>query len=176
VKGWKSTFALQNVNPGLARRFAIEDAFNFDDFTDEELLEVLDLKLKDQDFSATNAAKTVAIEILGRSRNRPNFGNAGEVENLLRKAKENYFKRQSSFQKFQRPQETVFEPQDFDPEFNRREQATDNLEKLFGDVVGCEEIVEKLKGYQKIACNPKARNLDLIPTTFVFKGPPGESF
>jgi AAA lid domain len=142
------------------------------------LLQVLDWKLKDQDLSATDGAKTVAIEILGRSRNRPNFGNAGEVENLLRKAKENYLKRQSSLPKFQRPLDTVFEPQDFDPEFNRGEQATNNLEKLFEDVVGCEEIVEKLKGYQQVARNAKARKFDagdFIPTTFVFKGPPGEN-
>lgn len=91
----------QNVNPGLSRRsvsalmllvisrisqrltkefrFAIESAFHFDDFNDDELLEILELKMKHQDLDATPKAKSVAIEVLSRGRNRPNFGNAGEV-------------------------------------------------------------------------------------------------
>ena len=86
----------QNVNPGLSRRykghsssledtgllvsrFAFESAFRFDDFTDSELLEILNMKMKNQDLEASENAKSVAIEVLSRARNRPNFGNAGEV-------------------------------------------------------------------------------------------------
>lgn len=64
-----------NSNP----RFAIQNAFRFEDFTDEELLKILNLKLEKQDLEATLQAKTVAMDVLGRGRNRPNFGNAGEV-------------------------------------------------------------------------------------------------
>lgn len=35
--------------------------------------------MKHQDLDATAKAKSVAIEVLSRGRNRPNFGNAGEV-------------------------------------------------------------------------------------------------
>lgn len=63
---------------GVAR-FAIESAFRFEDFDNAELLEILELKLKHQDLDATPEAKSVAIEVLSRGRNRPNFGNAGEV-------------------------------------------------------------------------------------------------
>ncbi|OBZ77560.1 Stage V sporulation protein K [Grifola frondosa] len=100
----------QNVNEGLARRFDIEGAFHFEDFTDAELLEILDLKLKDQDLAATDSGKKVAIE------------------------------------------------------------------KLFEDVVGCEDIVAKLGGFQETARKMKARNMDprdKIPTNFIMKGPPG---
>jgi hypothetical protein len=69
---------------GLSRRFAIEDAFHFDDFTDEQLLSILNLKLQQQNLQATDAGKQVAIKVLSRQRNRPNFGNGGAVENLLR--------------------------------------------------------------------------------------------
>lgn len=44
--------------------------------------------------------------------------------------------------------------------------------------MGCEEIIDKLAGYQQIARNMKARNRQSrgsIPTNFLFKGPPGES-
>ncbi|KAF8523225.1 P-loop containing nucleoside triphosphate hydrolase protein [Gautieria morchelliformis] len=166
----------QNVNPGLARRFAIEDAFRFEDFSDPELLEILSLKLKQQDLDATDKAKAVAIEVLSQARNRPNFGNAGEVENLLSKAKNNYQTRQASLPTAQRSFEVVFQPQDFDIDFDRAENSDERLKKLFENVIGCERTIEKLKGYQHIARVMKAKGSDardLIPTNFVFKGPPG---
>ena len=168
------------MNPGLSRRFAIEDAFRFEDFTDQELLAILNLKLKQQDLDATAEAKSVAIDILGRARNRPNFGNGGEVENLLGKAKGNYQARQSKLPVAERSYDVVFEPIDFDLEFNRAENSGVNLAKLFEDVVGCEKIVKKLEEYQNIARVIKSQGKDpreareLIPTNFVFKGPPGK--
>src|SRR5262245_15500901 len=133
---------------GLSRRFAIEDAFKFDDFTETELREILEGKLKKQDLSATPRAKDVAMELLNRERNRPNFGNGGAVENLLGQAKSRYMTR---FRGFTPPDETTFEPQDFDPEFDRHLHASENLDKMFEDVVGCEAVIEKLQEYQKIS-------------------------
>ena len=52
-----------------------------------------------------------------------------------------------------------------------------NLNELFKDVVGCNNIVKQLEGYQRIAYASKRRGSDprdLIPTNFVFKGPPGK--
>ena len=164
------------MNPGLARRFAIENAFRFEDFDDDELREIMDLKLKLQDLSATDAAKDIAIEVLSRSRNRPNFGNAGELENLLSIAKNNYQKRMSQLPYTARSPDILFEPQDFDLDFERSANATSNLKELFKDVVGCDKIVKQLEGYQRIAHASKKQGRDprdLIPTNFVFKGPPG---
>jgi hypothetical protein len=166
----------QNVNPGLARRFAIENAFRFEDFNDSELREIMDYKLKIQDLSATDAAKDVAIEVLSRSRNRPNFGNAGELENLLSIAKNNFQKRMSHLPYSARSPDISFEPQDFDLDYERSANAASNLKELFKDVVGCDKIVNQLEGYQRIAHASKEQGRDprdLIPTNFVFKGPPG---
>ena len=168
---------MKNVNPGLSRRFAIENAFHFADFNDSELMKILELKLKNQDLRATDSAKKVAIRVLSRGRNRPNFGNAGEVENVIGQAKGRYQSRQMTLPESERSFDVLFEPQDFDPEFDRDEHATANLEKLFADVVGCEEIVRKLGEYQSLARTLKARGMDTrdqIPTNFVFKGPPGK--
>ncbi|KAK0239335.1 P-loop containing nucleoside triphosphate hydrolase protein [Armillaria nabsnona] len=163
----------QNVNPGLSRRFAIEDAFNFDDFSTDELRKILDSKLEDQDLQATDEAKKVALEVLSRSKIRPNFGNAGEVENLLGKAKANYMSRTGGTRPFP---DTIFQPADFDPDFDRGSHADANLDELFKDVVGCVDVVDKLREYQKTASAGRHRGedvRDLIPTNFVFKGPPG---
>ncbi|KAK0239336.1 P-loop containing nucleoside triphosphate hydrolase protein [Armillaria nabsnona] len=164
----------QNVNPGLSRRFAIEDAFYFDDFSTDELRQILDFKLKDQDLQATEEAKKVALEVLNRAKIRPNFGNAGEVENLLTKAKMNYISRTRGTQPT--VVDTIFQSADFDPDFDRGSHADDNLDNLFKDVVGCDGIVSKLRQYQKTASAGRRKGhdvRDLIPTSFVFKGPPG---
>lgn len=172
--------AIQNVNPGLSRRFAIEDAFRFEDFSDSELLDILNRKLKQQAIGASAEAKAVAIDILRRARNRPNFGNGGEVENLLGKAKGNFQSRQSTLLPTQRSFDVMLEPVDFDPDFNRTENSGTNLQKLFEDVIGSENVIAKLQEYQNIARVMKARGKEpreareLIPTNFVFKGPPGE--
>jgi len=168
----------QNVNPGLARRFAIEDAFRFEDFTEAELRNILGLKLRQQGLHATDAAKDVASEVLNRARMRPNFGNAGEVENMLSQAKVRYQSRISKVLPHLRPLtgDVVFEPVDIDPEFARGATAALNCRTLFSDTVGCEAIITKLEGYLRIAANAKTAGIplhELIPTNFLFKGPPG---
>ena len=113
------------------------------------------------------------MELLDRERNRPNFGNGGAVENLLGQTKTRYMARMRGSRP---PTVIVFEPQDFDPDFDRYLHADQNLDKMFEDVVGCEDIIDKLRDYQKVSRVMKARGedtRDMIPTNFVFKGPPG---
>lgn len=115
---------------------------------------------------------------MSRARNRPNFGNGGEVENVISQAKVRQQKREAKLPISERSADIVLLPEDFDPEHNRHENASSNLQKLFEDVVGCEEIVKKLGDYQKVAAQMKARGKEPrfhIPTNFVFKGPPGKS-
>lgn len=168
------TLAHRYIFLGLSRRFQIEEAFKFEDFTDSELREILESKLKKQDLAATDAAKDVAMELLGRERNRPNFGNGGAVENLLGNTKSRYTARIRDVKP--PPTDAVFESQDFDPQYDRHLHAAESLDKMFEDIVGCEDIINKLREYQKICRVMKARGEDarnLIPTNFVFKGPPG---
>lgn len=167
---------LQNSNPGLARRFPLSDAFWFQNFTVEELESILRSKLKDAVLEATEEAIKVAMDVLEKARSRVNFGNGGEVENLITKAKINYQKRVSTLPISERPQQWIFEPQDFDPAFDRGKSASENLKELFSDVIGCEDVVAKLERYQRVCGTLKKRNMDpreFIPTNFVFKGPPG---
>jgi hypothetical protein len=164
----------RDVNPGLARRFPIASAFDFEDFSDSELRQILDLKLKDIGFQATDQAKQVAMDMLGRARNRPNFGNAGEVDILLDKAKALHQKHMSIGAS---KHMDTFDAIDFDPEFDRGERAATNLPQLFQDVVGCDNMIKQFQGYQTTAANMKALGMDpreLIPFNFLFKGPPGK--
>ncbi len=76
-----------------------------------------------------------------------------------------------------RPLDIAFEPEDFDENFKRSENASINCKELFKDVVGCDEVIDKLEGYIKIATTMRARGMeprDVIPFNFIFKGPPGK--
>lgn len=162
----------EKVNPGLSRRFPISSAFTFEDFTQEELGRILELKLKESGFKATDQGKRVALEVLDRARNRPNFGNAGEVDILLDGAKARHQKRVSAGAT-KRPE---LEAVDFDEEFDRAERSETNIGMLFKGTVGCDEIVSTLEGYQAQVRALKKHDLDPkegVPFTFLFRGPPG---
>ncbi|KJK78565.1 hypothetical protein H634G_06263 [Metarhizium anisopliae BRIP 53293] len=160
----------QNVNPGLSRRFAIDSPFIFQDFDDDALSRILDLKLKDGGFQANAQAKRVALDILSRERNRPNFGNAGAIDNLLSKAKGGYQKRISAG----KAKRSQLEAVDFDDNFDRR-SATD-VEELFAGDIGREKVISLLKNIQDRFRQLKSLGMDVneeIPFNFLFRGPPG---
>lgn len=164
----------RDVNPGLARRFPLESAFVFEDFSDAELREILDLKLKGIGFDATDQAKKVAMDVIQRARNRPNFGNAGEVDIVLDRAKGLHQKHMSAGKS---ANFDIFDAIDFDPDFDRGERAATNLPALFQDVVGCDDLIKQIQGYQTTAANMKALGMDpreQLPFSFLFKGPPGK--
>ncbi|KAL1871647.1 hypothetical protein Daus18300_004647 [Diaporthe australafricana] len=162
----------QGVNPGLSRRFPIASAFEFEDFDDEALRQILDLKLKQQGFQATDQAKRVAMEVLSRARNRPNFGNAGEIDIMLDSAKAKHQSRLSR----KETTASALEALDFDENFDRAERAETNVSKLFEGTVGQEDVIAKLQGYQETVRTMKSLELDPkedIPFNFLFRGPPG---
>ncbi|KAH7141426.1 P-loop containing nucleoside triphosphate hydrolase protein [Dactylonectria estremocensis] len=161
----------QNVNPGLSRRFPLSSAFVFEDFDDEALSQILDLKLGQSGFGATDQAKRVALEVLRRARNRPNFGNAGEIDILLGRAKESHQKR-SSAGKIKRRH--TLEAVDFDAEFDRVEKGGTDVQKLFEGEIGRTKLIAVLEGYQKRVKDAKILDMDPeIPFNFLFRGPPG---
>ncbi|KAI1637586.1 P-loop containing nucleoside triphosphate hydrolase protein [Biscogniauxia mediterranea] len=89
----------QNVNPGLQRRFPLEEAFRFENYSDELLNQILRLKMAQEDIKADQPAMDVAAEVLRRARDRPNFGNGGDVDNLLNQAKIRFRERKSKEKK-----------------------------------------------------------------------------
>ncbi|KAG4281258.1 hypothetical protein FPRO06_10163 [Fusarium proliferatum] len=161
----------QNVNPGLSRRFPISSAFVFEDFDDVALAKILDLKLGKLGFKATVKAKVVALDVLRRARNRPNFGNAGEIDILLGRAMANHQKRVSSGHI---KRHGSLEPIDFDQDFDRAEKGDTDVKKLFEGDVGREHLISILQGYQTRVRQAKQLEIDPeIPFNFLFRGPPG---
>ncbi|RAH86735.1 hypothetical protein BO86DRAFT_444640 [Aspergillus japonicus CBS 114.51] len=137
----------QTVNEGLSRRFPMSAAFNFEDFSDDDLQDILALKLKQAGFHATKDAKLVA-----KLRHQQRLS-ARKTRNI-----------------------DILEPLDFDPDHDREKRAVTNCRKLFEGVVGCEHLVAQLEGYQNVVRNMKQLGLDPrqnIPFNFPFRGPPG---
>ena len=163
----------QNVNPGLSRRFPISSGFHFDDFSAEELRKIFDMKVKQQGYQATDQAANVAMEMLKRARNRPNFGNAGEIDIILDATK---LRHQTRVSNKEAKSDTLLEALDFDENFDRAERAETNICKLFEGTVGCGQIVAMLEGYQDTVRTFKSVDMDPkenIPFNFLFRGPPG---
>ncbi|SPJ88693.1 related to stage V sporulation protein K [Fusarium torulosum] len=172
----KEMFA--NANPGLARRFPMDTAFVFENFSEEALGKVLDLKMAMEKLIATEKAREVALEVLKRASVRPNFGNGGEVDNLLSKAISARFRRITKEKKLQDEDidAVPLEPQDFDADYDRLSHAVANTRALFDEFVGFEEIISKFESYQYMVQGMRLRNVDprpYVPFTYVFKGPPG---
>ncbi|KAJ8127585.1 hypothetical protein O1611_g6051 [Lasiodiplodia mahajangana] len=164
----------RNANPGLSRRFPIEQPFRFNSFTIEQLISILRSKMTDQDLKYSDNALAAACEIFKRDM-RGSRTNAGIVDNALEKAKLNYSRRLSK---------TPFDPQNPNPTF----EATDfNLGLTQTARINCRElmkgkiddtIIDQLEGYQKRHWKAKEldislEDLDVIPTRFLFPGPPG---
>ncbi|KAG9251149.1 P-loop containing nucleoside triphosphate hydrolase protein [Emericellopsis atlantica] len=171
-----------NGNPGLARRFSLDMALSFLDFTPERLGQVLDLKLNEASLTMTEAARKVAMDMLTRASHRPGFGNGAEVVNLLANAALSRARRMNELHA-DTPADSLsvdanppIEPADVDPDWGRHTRAAANTRALFDGFVGFEEIIAKFEGYQYMAQGMRLRGIDprpYIPFTYVFKGPPG---
>ena len=95
--GYKESMEMliQAVNAVLGRGFRLSSAFEFQDYSSEELRLIFHVKRKEAGFRATDRAKEVAMEVLRRSRNHRNFDNASELDIFLNRAKDNQQKRLS---------------------------------------------------------------------------------
>ena len=83
----KEMFRTQN--PGLTRRWKLDDALRFADYTDIELAEILCSMARREGLSLTRSvADAAVVAVLSTQRDKPNFGNAGAVQNLLDSAKQ----------------------------------------------------------------------------------------
>ena len=166
----------QHVNPGLSRRFPMDQAFVFEDFTKEQMDKILSMKLKDQDLGISDIGRRVAVEMIERSRNRLNFGNAGEVDILLNSAKMRLQKRICSRTDDGSKRLPILDAPDFDENFDRADKTELSVRELFEGVVGFDECISKLESYQQLA--RRLRKLDMdprneVPFNFLFRGPPG---
>jgi replication-associated recombination protein RarA len=75
---------IRNQNPGLSRRFPKEFAFDFEDYNDDQLLQILIAECKKKEIQvASYEVYERIIQVISRQRSGPNFGNVGSLNLLL---------------------------------------------------------------------------------------------
>jgi SpoVK/Ycf46/Vps4 family AAA+-type ATPase len=79
---------LRDQNAGLSRRFALEQAFRFEDFDNSALSRVLIQLITDSGLTASRQVRARLVKELGERRSRPNFGNAGEAVTMVASARQ----------------------------------------------------------------------------------------
>jgi SpoVK/Ycf46/Vps4 family AAA+-type ATPase len=167
--------AFEKSNPGLARRFPLKQSFRFKPYDDDELARILELKLRKNKIVASDKAIRVAKEMLSIARHRPNFGNGGDVENLLHAAQAARNARCAKLAVDVDLDMTLL-PEDFDPDWQRTLDAARRTADLFGDMQGMGDIMGRFQRYQLMTARLRARGHDPrshIPWALVFRGPPG---
>ncbi|KAI0869076.1 hypothetical protein GGS24DRAFT_180257 [Hypoxylon argillaceum] len=79
---------LQSVNPSLGRRFPLLSAFDVQGYSRDKMRQIVSLGLAESGFITSDSAKkTSPMRVLDQTRNRRNYGNGGEVDRLLDRAK-----------------------------------------------------------------------------------------
>lgn len=167
----------QRSNPGLSSRFNYSSPFRFDDFTLDQLMEILDHKLARQDLKATPEALETARDVLERARQSPEYGNARAVENCLQNAKKRHQARLQAIPTLDRDYGGELEPADFDPDFLAKLVGFVDCEKLLHGKVSRSAIrqISRLQTQAEMArWTGTLRFRDVVPTNFIFHGPSGK--
>ncbi|KAJ4862574.1 ATPase family associated with various cellular activities (AAA) domain-containing protein [Trichoderma breve] len=165
----------RNANPGLSGRFAADKPFRFEDFTPEQLWDILNKKLAARNLQATKEGLVTAMDVLNRARMRQGFSNGREVDNILSSAMENHLQRQSKTNGSNYGHDMILSPEDFDPDYGRAKYAATNCRATLQNQVS-NSIINQLEEYQRLLNINKLRGAgaaSLVPTSFVFKGPAG---
>mmetsp|Transcript_29820 Transcript_29820/g.32476 ORF Transcript_29820/g.32476 Transcript_29820/m.32476 type:complete len:468 (-) Transcript_29820:2411-3814(-) len=167
-----------NTNPGLSRRFQLENSFEFKDYDNEALLRIMKKAIKKQDMKIDQDTALFAIEQLEKARARPHFGNAGAVNNLLSDAKIRMQKRLREARKnvdsLNPIDKDLLMKDDFKDKNYREKPLT--ADEILEDVVGCEEIRKKLKKTCAVVKYKKKNGEDpreSAPFNYLFLGAPG---
>jgi SpoVK/Ycf46/Vps4 family AAA+-type ATPase len=162
-------------NGGLAGRFQIHDAFYFEDYSNDDLLKLLSLKLKEKNLKAQLQIKVdVITNIIAKQKISPNFNNVRAINNLITRASTNLDSRNSSSKESNSSTLLVYE--DFQSAEEKKDDDIKSVKHLLSDLVGMKNVKKCLFEMELIAENAEKtqkNKLKEIPTTFLFLGPPG---
>jgi replication-associated recombination protein RarA len=170
---------LRESNPGLSRRFQLEEAFVFVDYTDDQLFTMLLNKAQASGWRVRMDAGRTAVQVLAKQRMQPNFGNGGAVANLLSTAVQRVEKRLQSLPAAQRAACKELTAVDFTPNGSPAAHATPDhadLESVFADLVGCTAVLDQIHDIHDtvtFAMKQGRDPLDDLELSFVFAGDPG---
>lgn len=166
----------QRSNPGLSSRFNYSSPFRFEDFTLDQLMEILHHKMEKQDLKASPEAIETARAVLERARVSPEYGNARAVESCLQAAKKRHQERLQAIPAADRDYGGQLEPQDFDPDFTIKTNGFIDCDQLFHGIVS-KSAMRQISRLHKQALMARWTGThefrEVVPTNFIFRGAPG---
>ena len=160
-------------NPGLKRRFNLGEAFNFEDFSNEDIKKVLKDQIVKAGFTVAPTTLDYAVRVIDKKRMEDGFGNAGEAEQILGRAKLRLSARLSGPNKPEKKFVNLLVESDFEGEPTSAENAV----KAFGDLEfmdGILAVVDEFKGAVETAMEEGRSPQEVIANMhMIFHGPPG---
>lgn len=161
-------------NPGLKGRFDAQNPFVFEDFDDDQLFSILQMKAKEAHLDISMDASMKAISILGKQRMQKHFANGRAVCTLLNAAMQHMSQRNiHDLAEIKGGKQIEVTVADFE---KCMPTATADPKELFGDLIGVQKLLDRIqkltnniKYAQRLGQDPLSR-MDL---TFAFVGRPG---
>ena len=164
------TKMLRDQNPGLARRFDVNFAVQFDDLSDNELLVVFSQLCRSAELRASFGVRLHAVSVLAKMKRLPNFGNVGAVKTLFADAKKRMTVRLRDHK--DAPRQLTVEDVDASAELTRDPLQTLERElagRGFGDVEReLRQLGERVRVRQR-----EGRSIDGLVGNYIFTGAPG---
>jgi hypothetical protein len=160
-------------NPGLKRRFNLGEAFYFDDFCDADIRKVLKRIIVQAELFAEGSVLDYAVSLISQKRMEEGFGNAGEAEQILNRAKLRLSARLSSGKIIANMKELIKE--DFEGEITSVEKAR----AAFDGLENIDHVMTVIQMYEAM-CDVadqegRPRHELLSDCHMLFLGPPGIS-
>ena len=160
-------------NPGLRRRFNLEEAMHFADFSDEDIRKVLKSLVVSSGLSAAPSTLDFAIKLISQRRRLDDFGNAGEASALLDRAKMKLSARKALVYPVTLDQPNLLLEEDF----VGQETSADKARDAFGDLENIEHILSLISELENTMETAKAEGRDpaqlVEDAHMIFTGPPG---
>ena len=158
-------------NPGLKRRFNLEEGLYFEDFNDDELRKILKDLIVNSSLSVDPSTLDYAVKLISMRRRLDDFGNAGECSALLDRAKMKLSSRKAKGGMIPRPNHLIMD------DFTGEETTAEKAKQAFADLEATDHIMEIINELQDTMTEAKAQGRDPADIVdglhMIFTGPPG---
>ena len=161
-------------NSGFASRFSIDEAFEFEDFADEDLKSVLLALIRSEELVVYEDTVRAVISLISQRRRLDGFANAAEASLMLNRAKIKLANRkQVSFETGRHCDPYVLLTEDFIGEETSCQKAKDAL----ADLENVEHVMEYIEQLEDTLSQAKSEGKSaaaiLDDCHLIFTGPPG---
>ena len=166
------------MNSGIKSRIGDDHILHFDDFSMEELYQILERKCAAEGFSLDDSAVDPVNTCIREMRTRAHFGNAREMETLFDRLKKAWNEEAYEI-RIQKGENQEGSPEKVFYARHVLSVMPKKSTKMLDDLVGLKVIKEQLEefeqreGYQKVLREKGVKGLETYSRHMIFKGNPG---